>query len=66
MCRRFITGDNGVSTDPEYDQRVEDTYEALELALEERYRGWSGPLGQGILTGELSLETLSKKVLAHQ
>jgi xylose isomerase len=42
--------------------------ESGELAamVEERYAGWSGPLGKGILAGELSLADLGDKVAAGE
>ncbi len=50
MGRRFITGDTGVSTDSTYDERVEDTYEALELALDEVDSDLDYEAGGGVLT----------------
>jgi xylose isomerase len=35
----------------------------LARAVEDRYAGWRGPLGQGILAGTSSLEALSAHVL---
>lgn len=36
----------------------------LKLAVDERYSGWDDALGQGILSGNLTLEGLSEKVLS--
>ncbi len=35
----------------------------LEAAVKARYQGWSGPLGQEILSGKANLESLSARVL---
>jgi xylose isomerase len=38
----------------------------LSVPLEERYAGWSGPLGQAILGGQESLASLEAKVAAGE
>ncbi|MGI8518698.1 MAG: xylose isomerase [Acidimicrobiia bacterium] len=43
-----------------------DLVESGDLSTEERYSGWTGELGQGILGGEESLDTLAAKALAGE
>jgi xylose isomerase len=38
----------------------------LDALVEERYSGWSAPLGKDILAGRLTLSELSERTLRHK